>query len=69
MSALLILTVKIYRNILSYITLPSCRYRPTCSDYAEEALSRHGVFRGGGLTLWRLLRCHPLTRGGIDLVP
>ena len=47
----------------------SCRFVPTCSEYAHEAVERHGVFRGGVLALGRLLRCHPFTRAGHDPVP
>lgn len=46
-----------------------CRYVPTCSQYASEAIAVHGPLRGGGLALWRLLRCNPFGRGGLDLVP
>ena len=49
--------------------LPSaCRFYPSCSDYALGALERHGILRGLGLTVWRLLRCHPLHPGGFDPV-
>jgi len=48
--------------------LPACRYVPTCSEYAMEAIDRFGVIRGGGMAVWRLLRCHPLARGGVDPV-
>jgi putative membrane protein insertion efficiency factor len=47
---------------------PACRYVPTCSEYAMEAVERYGVVRGGWKALLRLLRCHPLTRGGYDPV-
>jgi hypothetical protein len=48
---------------------PSCRFQPSCSDYAAEAITRHGVFVGSALASWRILRCNPLSRGGLDLVP
>jgi uncharacterized protein len=47
---------------------PACRYVPTCSEYAMEAVEIHGVFRGGVMALWRVLRCHPLVKGGYDPV-
>jgi putative membrane protein insertion efficiency factor len=51
-------------------TLPmACRFYPSCSDYALRAIERHGTFRGLRLTIWRLLRCHPLHPGGFDPVP
>ncbi len=45
---------------------PACRYLPTCSDYALQAIERYGVVRGGAMTVWRLLRCNPLSAGGYD---
>lgn len=61
--------VRGYQLILSPLLPPSCRYLPTCSDYAVEALACHGVLRGGGLALCRLARCHPWGGSGYDPVP
>ncbi len=61
--------VRGYRLLCSPFMAPSCRYHPTCSAYAEEALSRHGAIRGSWLTILRLGRCHPFTAGGYDPVP
>ncbi|MHC1790005.1 membrane protein insertion efficiency factor YidD [Solidesulfovibrio sp.] len=65
----LIAVLKFYQLAISPLKPPCCRFVPTCSEYAIEAVGRHGVLRGGFLTLWRLLRCHPLARGGYDPVP
>jgi len=48
--------------------LPACRYVPTCSEYAMEAVDRYGVMKGGVIAAWRVLRCHPFAKGGIDPV-
>lgn len=69
MTPLAILAVRLYRNLLSPLMLPSCKYLPTCSQYAEQALNRYGVVRGTWLTVCRMFRCHPLSPGGVDLVP
>jgi putative membrane protein insertion efficiency factor len=58
-----------YKRALSPLFLPSCRYVPTCSEYAAEALERYGAVRGSMMALGRLLRCHPVVRGGFDPVP
>ncbi len=57
-----------YKRYVSPMFLPACRYVPTCSEYALEAVERYGVVRGGLKAAWRLLRCHPLARGGLDPV-
>jgi uncharacterized protein len=58
-----------YKWAISPMLPPACRYVPSCSEYAMEAIDRFGFFRGGVLALWRLLRCHPFVRGGYDPVP
>lgn len=63
------LPIKAYRLIISPLLPPSCRFQPSCSDYAIGALEQHGVFRGGLLTAKRLLRCHPWGASGFDPVP
>lgn len=65
----LIALVRGYRLLLSPWLGSSCRFEPTCSAYALEALQRHGAARGVALTGWRLLRCHPWCQGGHDPVP
>ena len=66
---LLLLAVEAYRVTLSPLLGGHCRFEPSCSRYAEEALRRHGAARGARLALGRLLRCHPLRAGGYDPVP
>jgi putative membrane protein insertion efficiency factor len=60
--------LRVYKRWISPAFPPSCRYVPTCSEYAMEAVERHGVVRGGLMAGWRLLRCHPLAKGGLDAV-
>ncbi len=61
--------IYIYRNCISPLTPASCRYTPTCSQYAIEALHRHGLIKGLWLTIKRLSRCHPWGGSGYDPVP
>jgi uncharacterized protein len=61
--------LRAYKFAISPVFPPSCRYVPTCSEYAIEAVERHGVLRGSALAFWRLLRCHPFVKGGFDPVP
>jgi putative membrane protein insertion efficiency factor len=65
----LLAVLRFYRTAISPIRPPACRYTPTCSAYAVEAIERFGAVRGGLLALRRLLRCHPFHRGGHDPVP
>ena len=58
-----------YRYLISPLLGPSCRFYPTCSSYAIEAIERHGITRGIWLTLRRLIRCNPWHPGGVDMVP
>lgn len=69
MRKLLKVLVRGYQYTLGLVIPPSCRYLPTCSEYAIEALQQHGAVQGSYLTLKRLCRCHPFTKGGIDEVP
>jgi uncharacterized protein len=69
LNALLRGLIRAYQLVLSPLLLPSCRYLPSCSDYAAEAIARHGAARGCGLALGRLLRCHPWGGSGYDPVP
>ena len=65
-----LLPVVVYRRVLSPLKrTPTCRYLPTCSEYAVEAVSSRGIIVGSGLAVWRVLRCNPLLRGGYDPVP
>ncbi len=64
-----LLALRFYQRVISPWTAPSCRYYPSCSQYAVTAIERHGVARGGWLALRRLARCHPWTPGGVDHVP
>lgn len=66
---LLIGVVRTYQMVLSPLLPASCRYYPTCSAYAAEALQRHGALRGGWLAARRIARCHPFRPGGFDPVP
>ena len=64
-----ILLIKMYKLIISPLLPNVCRFYPTCSSYAIEALSKHGLFKGGFLSIKRILRCHPYCDGGYDPVP
>ncbi len=61
--------VRVYQRLVSPLLPPSCRFWPTCSEYAAEAVRRHGVVHGGALAARRLARCHPFHPGCVDPVP
>lgn len=63
------LALRGYKRVVSPLLPPACRYVPSCSEYAQEAVAVHGAVRGLLLAGWRVLRCHPLARGGYDPVP
>jgi uncharacterized protein len=66
---LALLLIKAYQLLLSPVMAPKCRFYPTCSEYAYQALSRHGLLKGVLLALKRTTRCHPFNAGGVDPVP
>ena len=65
----LLFTVRVYQAFFSAMMPSACKFYPSCSHYAAEALRIHGARRGSWLALRRISRCHPFTRGGVDLVP
>ncbi len=69
MKKLLLQLIKGYQRWISPLKPPCCRFYPSCSQYAAEAVKRHGAGKGGILAIWRVLRCNPWNRGGIDRVP
>jgi len=73
MTRILLALITVYRRWISpplhVFSAGGCKYLPTCSEYAATAIAMHGPLRGSGLALWRLLRCHPFARGGLDPVP
>lgn len=69
MKQLMILLIRFYRRVLSPLKPACCRFYPTCSEYALEAIAEYGALRGGLLSIKRILRCNPFCKGGIDPVP
>ncbi len=67
--AIAILPLRFYKRFVSPLLPPACRYLPTCSEYAMEAVMTHGLFRGGWLAIKRICRCHPWGGSGYDPVP
>lgn len=69
MRTLFLYPIRFYQKFISPLFPGCCRFHPTCSQYAIEAVSLHGVLKGGMFALWRLMRCNPLCKGGFDPVP
>lgn len=65
----LIWLIRFYQRAISPLSQPCCKYYPTCSNYGLQAIERFGALKGGLLTLWRILRCNPFSKGGYDPVP
>ena len=69
MRYIFIFLIQVYQHTFGLLFPRVCRFEPTCSHYAITALEQHGMFRGLMLSLWRILRCNPLSQGGLDPVP
>lgn len=69
MKKILISVIRFYQKYISFLSHGCCRFTPTCSAYAIEAIQIHGAFKGTALAVWRVLRCNPLCKGGYDPVP
>jgi putative membrane protein insertion efficiency factor len=65
----LVALLRLYKHLISPLLPPACRFYPSCSQYAAQAIEKHGALRGSILAAKRLARCHPLNPGGVDLVP
>jgi hypothetical protein len=68
LKTLFLYLLRFYKAAISPLLPPACRFVPTCSEYAQEAIARHGAMRGGWMSVRRLLRCHPFHPGGYDPV-
>ena len=69
MKKIMLSSIRFYRRRVSPVSPPRCRFVPTCSEYAMEAIEKHGAAKGGWLALRRILKCHPFHKGGYDPVP
>lgn len=68
MKKILLLIIRFYRKQISPMKKPCCRFYPTCSQYAIDAIEKYGAFKGFFMALWRVLRCNPFCKGGYDPV-
>ncbi|MBQ6331231.1 MAG: membrane protein insertion efficiency factor YidD [Clostridia bacterium] len=69
MKRILLAMLRFYKRNISPLLPNACRFTPTCSEYAMEAIQKHGALKGTGLAIWRVLRCNPFCKGGYDPVP
>ena len=68
MKIILIRLIEIYRKYISILKRPSCRFYPTCSQYAIDAIKKYGAVKGSFMAIWRIIRCNPFNKGGYDPV-
>lgn len=68
MKKVMILLIRFYQKVISPMFPPCCRFQPTCSQYALEAVGKYGIWKGGRKAIWRILRCNPFCKGGYDPV-
>ncbi len=68
MRYIFIYLIRIYQKFISPLFPPSCRFYPTCSEYAVQSLTKYGIFKGSLKAIWRILRCNPFNKGGYDPV-
>ncbi|NLM50471.1 MAG: membrane protein insertion efficiency factor YidD [Clostridiaceae bacterium] len=68
MKWILLKLIRFYQKFISPLKKPCCRFYPTCSEYAYLAISKYGAFKGGFLFIKRILKCHPFSKGGVDLL-
>jgi len=61
--------IRFYQKWISPLFPPTCRFYPSCSQYTYEAIAKYGIFKGGAMGAWRILRCNPYNKGGFDYVP
>ena len=66
MRRIFVFVIRLYQKAISPFLPPSCRFYPTCSEYAVQSFTKYGVFKGGAKAVWRILRCNPLNKGGYD---
>jgi putative membrane protein insertion efficiency factor len=68
MKRLFVILIRGYQKLISPLFPPSCRFYPTCSEYAIQAIEKYGIFKGSVKAVWRILRCNPFNKGGFDPV-